>query len=218
MCHNKRLKKKTDRQPQTKRSTKPKKFTLVQYAHKNLQNSINVQDQVADEFEKMSFYSMEDCGKKMLSERGIRLIGHYFTEQERCPRIKNQGGHRHGGKYTLLTYIPANVSRTCRPEWTTTSWHNTERISSTNSIQRSSIPLHRSIQIHCAYKGEWRLVKFYIVTSNGPTILGLPSLQDLRLVTLHCSIQRTKCAPVNHETNTPVTLSDNTNQLHKIPD
>ena len=36
----------------------------MQYVHKNLQNSINVQDQVADEFEKMSFYSMEDCRKK----------------------------------------------------------------------------------------------------------------------------------------------------------
>ena len=46
--------------------------------------------------------------------------------------------------------------------------------------------------------------------SNGPTILGLPSLQGLRLLTLHYSIQRTKCAPVNHETNTPVTPSDNT--------
>ena len=74
----------------------------------------------------------------------------------------------------------------------------------------SSIPQHGSIQIQCAYKGECKLVKFYIVTSNGPTILGLPSLQDLRLVTLHCSIQRTKCAPFNHEINTPVTPSDNT--------
>ena len=74
----------------------------------------------------------------------------------------------------------------------------------------SSIPQHRSIQIQCAYKGEWRRMKFYIVTSNGSTILGLSSLQDLSLVTLHCSIQRTKCAPVNHETNTPVTPSDNT--------
>ena len=64
MCHNKRLKKKMDRQPQTNRTTKPKKFTPVQYAHKNLQNSINVQDQVADELEKMSFCSMEDRGKK----------------------------------------------------------------------------------------------------------------------------------------------------------
>ena len=45
------------------------------------------------------------------------------------------------------------------------------------------------------------------MTSNG---LGLPSLQNLRLVTFHCSIQRTKCAPVNHETNTPVTPLDNT--------
>ena len=41
-------------------------------------------------------------------------------------------------------------------------------------------------------------------------ILGLPSLQDLTLVTLHSSIQRTKCAPVNHETDTQVISSDNT--------
>ena len=46
----------------------------------------------------------------------------------------------------------------------------------------------------------------YIVTSNGTTILNLPSL----LVTLHSSIQRTKCAPVNHETNIPVTPLNNT--------
>ena len=46
------------------RSTKPKKFAPVQYAHKNLQNCINIQDQVEDKFEKMSFYSMENRRKK----------------------------------------------------------------------------------------------------------------------------------------------------------
>ena len=51
------------------RSTKPKKFTPVQYVPKNLQNSINVQDQVADEFEKMSFYSMEDSEENALGQR-----------------------------------------------------------------------------------------------------------------------------------------------------
>ena len=65
MCHNKKLKKKKNgQQPQTNRSTKPKRFAPVQYVHKNLQNSINVQDQVVDEFKKMSFYSMEDRGKE----------------------------------------------------------------------------------------------------------------------------------------------------------
>lgn len=74
----------------------------------------------------------------------------------------------------------------------------------------SSITQHGSIQIQCAYKSEWRCVKFYVVTSKSPTMLGLPSLQDLKLVTLHCSIQRTKCAPVNYATGTPVTPSVNT--------
>ena len=75
MCHNKRLKKKkTDSQPQRNSSTKQKKITPLKYAHKNLQNSINVQDQVADEFEKMSFYSMEDRGKKCSRTEAFALL------------------------------------------------------------------------------------------------------------------------------------------------
>ena len=84
-----------------------------------------VQDQVADEFEKMPFYSMEDRGKKCSRTEALASLD-----------IILPGGHRRGVKYTPLTHIPANVSRTCRPEWMTTSWHNTERISSTNGIQR----------------------------------------------------------------------------------
>lgn len=44
VCHNKKVKRKTDRQPQTNRSTKHKKFTPVQNTYENRQNSINVQD------------------------------------------------------------------------------------------------------------------------------------------------------------------------------
>lgn len=97
------------------------------------------------------------------------------------------------------------------------SWHNTEKSCSTYSVQRISIPQHGSIQIQCAYKGEWRYVKFYVVTSKGPTILCLPSLQDIKLVTLHCSIQRPKCASVNYTTGTPVTPSVNT-QINSTKD
>ena len=102
--------------------------------------------------------------------------------------------------------FPEHVNRNGRPRPGTTR----KESAVLTAYNGSSIPQNGSIQIHCAYKGEWRLVKFYIVTSNGPTILCLPSLQDLSLVTLHCSIQRTKCAPVNHVTNTPLTPSDNT--------
>lgn len=47
-----------------------------------------------------------------------------------------------------------------------------------------------SIKIQCVYKGKWKTQTFYVVTSEGPTILGLPSLRDLGLVTLHCDIQK----------------------------
>ena len=49
-----------------------------------------------------------------------------------------------------------------------------------------------------------------MVTSNGPKILGLPSLQELKLVTIHCLIQRAKCAPLNDATGAPATPPDYT--------
>ena len=107
---------------------------------------------------------------------------------------------------TFQQMLPEHIDHNGRPRPGTTQ----KEAAVLTAYNGSSIPQNGSIQIQCVYKGEWRLVKFYIVTSNGPIILGLPSLQDLRLVTLHCSIQRTKCAPVNHETNTPVIPSDNT--------
>ena len=135
-----------DRQPQTNRSTKPKDFVLVQYAHKNLQNSINVQDQVADEFEKMSFYSMEDRRKKCSrAEAFICLIGHYFTKQERCPRIKNQSGHRRGGKYTSQQMFPEHVNQNGRLRPGTIQ----KEAAVLMAYNKSSIPQHGSTNSMC---------------------------------------------------------------------
>ena len=131
MCHNK--KPQNLRQAVTDEQVyKTRIFAPVQYVHKNLQNSINIQDHGADEFEKMSFYSIEDRGKKC-SFASLDII---LPNRKGVYELKIKVGHRHGGKYIPLTHIPANVSRTYRPEWTTTSWHNTERSSSTYSIQR----------------------------------------------------------------------------------
>ena len=80
MCHNKKPKTKNKNKKRTgihRRTDLPNQKSLHQFSmYKNLRNSINVQDQVADEFEKMSFYSMEDHRKEVLSDRGICLIGH----------------------------------------------------------------------------------------------------------------------------------------------
>ena len=217
MCHNKKTKKKkrTGRHrrtglPNQKKKKKKKKIAPVQYAHKNLQNSINVQDQIADEFEKMSFYSMEDRGKKCSRTEAFASLDIILPNRKGVHELKikvDTGAE--GNTLPLRTFqqmFPEHVAWNGRPRLGTTQ----KEEAVLTAYNGSSIPPHGSIQIQCAYKGEWRLVKFYIVTSNGPTILGLPSLQDLRLVTQHCSIQRRKCAPVSHETNTPVTPSDNT--------
>ena len=99
------------------------------------------------------------------------------------------------------------------PEWVDQNEQPLPRTTQTEmtvlmAYNRSNIPQHGFVKIQCTYKGEWRYIKFYVVTSEGPIILGLPSLKDLKLITLHCAIQETKCVPVNSTMCTPVTPSN----------
>ena len=54
------------------------------------------------------------------------------------------------------------------------------------------INLYGTISIAFQYtESDWITSDFFVVDTNGPAILGLPSLQALKLVTLHCAITTT---------------------------
>ena len=166
----------------------------------------------------MSFYSMEDSGKKCSQTEAFTSLDIILPNRKGVHELKIEvDTGTEGNTLPLSTFqqmFPEHIDRNRELCPGTTQ----KEVAVLTAYNRSSIPQHESIQIQCAYKSEWRHEKFYIVTSNGPTILGLPSLQDLRLVTLHCSIQRTKCASVNHETNTPVIPSDNNTPINSTKD
>ena len=60
----------------------------------------------------------------------------------------------------------------------------------------SSIMQHGSVCIQCAHKGTWTTLKFFVVTTEGPTIIGLLSLRNLELISYHCTIKEDK-GPIN---------------------
>ena len=48
-----------------------------------------------------------------------------------------------------------------------------------------------SIKIPCQYiKLDWHVSTFHIVDVEGPAVLGLPSLEQLKLITLHCTVKK----------------------------
>ena len=48
-----------------------------------------------------------------------------------------------------------------------------------------------NIKIPCQYnKSDWHLSTFHIVDVQGPAVLGLPSLEQLKLITLHCTVKK----------------------------
>ena len=76
----------------------------------------------------------------------------------------------------------------------------------------SSIPQHGSIYIQCTNKEEGKT----LVTSEGPTKLGLPSHRDLKLVTVHCIMQENQAQINSAEDMRNVTGSDRTHrQFHR---
>ena len=70
------------------------------------------------------------------------------------------------------------------------------------------IQQHGIRSISCRYgSSEWHDAEFFVVESDGPAILGLPSSRALRLVTVHCDVH-TKTGPKTEKLKTIQDASD----------
>ena len=78
----------------------------------------------------------------------------------------------------------------------------------------TDIPCHGKIAFPCRYMDEFQDTEFYIVDVDGPAIIGLPSCESLRVVTLHCSITATP--PVTKITCVQDLMSTNPEQFDRI--
>ena len=48
-----------------------------------------------------------------------------------------------------------------------------------------------NIKILCQYnESDWHVSTFYMVNVQAPAVLGLPSLEQLKLITLHCTVKK----------------------------
>ena len=79
----------------------------------------------------------------------------------------------------------------------------------------TKIPQYGAIRLQCRYDGcKWISTDFYIVDSEGPAILGLPSSLDHKLVTLNCKIRESKAGDNSRESK----LSDNGRYVNTVGD
>ena len=90
-------------------------------------------------------------------------------------------------KILTISFLGANYRpKNANPRFYKKGAHNTN----------SNIMQHGSVYIQCAHKGKWTTLKFFVVTTEGLTIIGLPSLRNLELISLHCTIEEDK-GPIN---------------------
>ena len=62
----------------------------------------------------------------------------------------------------------------------------------------TKIQQYGTMTIPCSYRGKRGDADFYVSSSTGPAILGLPSCRELRLVEMNCEVKETLIRP-NHE-------------------
>lgn len=75
----------------------------------------------------------------------------------------------------------------------------------------TDIPCHGMVSLKCKYlDSQWEDTSFYIVDVPGPAILGLTSCENLRVVTMHCSISST---PPNSAQTQQLSLIHTVNDL-----
>ena len=59
----------------------------------------------------------------------------------------------------------------------------------------TKIQQYDTMTIHCSYRGKRCDAEFYVSSSTGPAILGLPSCRELRLVEMNCEVKETLNRP-----------------------
>ena len=57
----------------------------------------------------------------------------------------------------------------------------------------TNIKCHGTIDIPCRFKdSRWENTRFFIVDVSGPAVIGLPSCESLKIVTMHCSVHQSE--------------------------
>lgn len=59
----------------------------------------------------------------------------------------------------------------------------------------SRIHHHGTINIDCEFRGKSSTAQFYVTTTQGPAIIGLPTATDLKLIKFNCAIQKQRNPP-----------------------
>ena len=162
---------------------------MVQQQMQNMDSSSDTSD---GPFEQISFAevtvqsSENGEGDEIYAKVNIKLPGRRRVHTDL--KVKVDTGAQ-GNIIPIRMYrkmCPGNIDSDGKPVQGTLKKRNTI-LTAYNGTQ---IPHFGVLSIPCQYGEEaWRKVDFYIAVTEGPAILGLPTITDLKLVSLNCAIE-----------------------------
>ncbi|GAB1602684.1 hypothetical protein Ahia01_000548300 [Argonauta hians] len=190
MCTNKNESTRKNSQAGTIRSRKPTEESKNKKRNNRIY-SVNTEPmEMFTEFEQLSFDAIQqpkDERTEIITELEIKLPNKPGTHKLKA---KVDTGAE-GNTLPLRTFrkmFPKEVDNLGLPIPGSTK----KECTILTAYNGSNIVQHGSINIKCGYKDNWRTLKFFVVTTDGPTIIGLPSLRDLKLISLHCQIKQNR--------------------------
>ena len=82
----------------------------------------------------------------------------------------------------------------------------------------TQIPHYGCVSFSCKHRdGDWAKTTFYVVDTDGPAILGLPSCRKMKLVTLHCAVSEIGSKPIRDKEDLRSRFPDRFRGIGRFP-
>jgi len=176
--------------PQNRKYHKTPQYQKGQFENRRLirTDAIDNTQELEEELENLTFNSIKIASISQPRDEAFTLVKIKLNNRKGIHklRLKIDTGAQ-GNTLPVNTFcrmFPESLNSDGLPKWKT----NQAKLVAYNG---TPIKCYGSINIPCQYKeSDWYNTTFYIVDVKGPAVLGLPSLEQLKLVTLHCEIKK----------------------------
>ena len=179
----------------------------------------DTQDALADQFDMLAFEavskstSVSESRDEVFATLNIKLENRVGAH---TLKVKVDTGAQ-GNILPLRVYsqmCPEKLDGEGHPEDGATTPSNTIL----TAYNGTCIPQYGTVTLKTQYgESEWTNTKFYVAEAQGPAIMGLPSLQALKLLSLHCAVTKQENKSITDKIQLQAIYPDRFEGIGKFP-
>jgi len=204
---------------QRHKNTPPRGGYAGKQRHRQHRDIHEVQeDQLEDNFENMSFYHIQVSSVSHRDEAFVSLSVKLSSKPGTHRLLLKVDTGAQGNTLPLRLFqemFPDQLQKDGRPVAKIRAAAQGIKLTAYNG---TNIPCYGLITMPCKHRdSQWENTPFYVVDVTGPAVLGLPSSEGLRVVTMHCSVKAAPPATINTAAELKQAYPDQFDRIGQLP-